>query len=274
MSKGGGSDTQTTTSTSAPWQPAQQYILKGLNAASNIYDSGAPGVYPGQTLANIDPAQTQALNATEQRAMQGNPLLPQAQGALYDTLGGGYLGAGNPYFGAMADQIGDQVTRKYNQAFSGDDASFGSPAHQAALATGLSQAIAPLAYQNYATERGYQNAAIGQAPALAQADYADLAQLGQVGDARRSLEQGQINADIQRYNEQQNQPWNALANYTHMITGTPGGAQTVVSPTQSGSLGAGLMGAGLMGASMFGGGGGGKGGGKGGALGTSGAAAP
>lgn len=254
MSKGGGSKSQTVTSNTSPWAGQQPYLSDVFSHAQNIYNSGAPAVFPGQTLAGIDPAQTQALNATEQRAMAGNPLVPEAQGLAYDTLGGAYLGAGNPYFGAMADQVGDQVTRKFNQAFSGDDASFGSPAHQAALATGLSSALAPLAYQNYATERGYQNQAALAAPQLAEADYSDLAHLGQVGDARRALEQGQITDDIQRFDRQQNQPWNALANYAQMVQGNFGGSNTTTQPVQQGSLGAGLLGTGLLGASLFSGG--------------------
>lgn len=246
----GGGKTQTTTAKSEPWGPQQDYLKFGFQEARKIYDSGAPEYFPGQTIAGIDPAQTAALNATEQRAMQGNPLLPQAQGLAADTMGGAFLGAGNPYFSAMADQIGDQVTRKYAQAFSGDDASFGSPAHRAALATGLSNAIAPLAYQNYATERGYQNQAALAAPQLAEADYADLARLGQVGDARRALEQGLINDDIARFNFEQNAPWQRLANYMQMVQGNYGGSNTVTAPTQGGSLGAGLLGAGLMATAM------------------------
>src|SRR5690606_27224239 len=220
MSKGGGKTT--TTTNSEPWKGQQPYLTFGFGEARKIYDSGAPQYFPGQTLAGIDPAQTAALNATEQRAMMGNPLVPMAQGQIYDTLGGAYLDpATNPGFQTVLDRTRAAVLPGIDSSFSMAGRT-GSGLHGRAVGEGLGDAIGSLVFQNYNTERGRQFGAATLAPQLAEADYADLARLGQVGDARRALEQAQINDDIARYNFEQNAPWQRLANYMQMVQGNYG----------------------------------------------------
>ena len=116
-------------STTAPWEPQQPYILGGFQAAKNLYDMGLPEYYPGETLAGFDPVQQQA-----QQAILGYSMGPRvagmqagAEGALMRSLGGytGFTpqqtadllagnvrtGAGTPYQ-AMADALsGDVVSR-------------------------------------------------------------------------------------------------------------------------------------------------------------------
>ena len=116
-------------STTAPWEPQQPYILGGFQAAKNLYDMGLPEYYPGETLAGFDPVQQQA-----QQAILGYSMGPRvagmqagAEGALMRSLGGytGFTpqqtadllagnvrtGAGTPYQ-AMADALsGDVVNR-------------------------------------------------------------------------------------------------------------------------------------------------------------------
>ena len=116
-------------STTAPWEPQQPYILGGFQAAKNLYDMGLPEYYPDETLAGFDPVQQQA-----QQAILGYSMGPRvagmqagAEGALMRSLGGytGFTpqqtadllagnvrtGAGTPYQ-AMADALsGDVVSR-------------------------------------------------------------------------------------------------------------------------------------------------------------------
>lgn len=248
MGKGGGK-TQTVKQDTAPWKAQQPFLEFGFNEARDIYNSGAPQYFPGETIAGIDPAQNAALDWTEQRAMAGNPLLPQAQNLAYSTLGGDFLGAGNPYFSAMSDRIGNEVTKNVNSTF-GAAGRFGSGAHANALASGLSDTIGQLAYQNYGDERANMMNTMQFAPALAEADYADIGRLGQAGDARRGLEQGLIDDDVARFNFEQNAPWERLGNYMGLVSGGYGSSGTTVQPTQRGSLGAGLLGGGLAGAGI------------------------
>jgi hypothetical protein len=126
-------------------------IQGALDMAQGAATGGNPFVNAGQTSVYNAAARDTNLYGAGNRTLGG-------------TLNGSYLSAGNPYFSGMADQVGNAVRRQFSQAFSNDDASFGSPAHQAALATGLSNEIGNLAFQNYGMERGNQMAALSNMP--------------------------------------------------------------------------------------------------------------
>jgi len=64
------------------------------------------------------------------------------------------------------------------------------------------------------------------APTLASQDYTDIGQLASVGDARQQLAQHGINSAVDRYNYDQNLPYNTLANYMKMIQGNYGSSST------------------------------------------------
>ena len=70
----------TTTSTIDP--TIQPFLSFGLGEAQRLYQAGGPQYYPGQTY--VAPSQTTqtGLQALEQRAMQGSPLVSQAQQQL------------------------------------------------------------------------------------------------------------------------------------------------------------------------------------------------
>src|SRR6185437_4662233 len=57
-------------------------------------------------------------------------------------------------------------------------------------------------------------------------DYADIGQLAAAGDAQTQLAQQGINASVDRYNYNQNLPYNTLANYMRMIQGNYGASST------------------------------------------------
>jgi hypothetical protein len=92
-----------------------------------------------------------------------------------------------------------------------------------------------MAYQNYGDERQNMMAALGMAPGLAQQDYFDIQQLANVGAARQQQLQNLINADIERWNFNQNLPFNKLANYAGLVGQPVGDTRTTISPTSMGS---------------------------------------
>jgi hypothetical protein len=100
----------------------------------------------------------------------------------------------------------------------------------------LSQTLAnkygELAYSNYAGERGMQNQAAQNAPALAAADYADIQQLMNVGKTQEDYAKTALQADIDRFNFEQNKPYQKLSAYLGAAYGAPTG--TVSQTTQSG----------------------------------------
>lgn len=239
-SSGGGSST-TTTGIDPMLKP---YVTYGLNEAQSLYQSDSPQYYGGQTY--VDPTQqTQAaLQAAQNRALQGNPLLPAAQQQQMDVIGGQYL-QNNPYFEQALQGAAQGATTSYldaiNQTRSGASQAgrYGSAAQgqiegrqEQNLANALANQYGQLAYQNYATERGRQEAAAGMAPSLAQADYGDIQQLLNVGQTMEDYQKTALQADIDRFNFEQNLPYAKLSTFLSSVYGAPQGQ--VSQTTQSG----------------------------------------
>jgi hypothetical protein len=100
------------------------------------------------------------------------------------------------------------------------------------LASTLTNKAGELAYQNYATERGRQEAAALQAPQLAQARYQDINQLMNIGQVREDYSQKALEDQIARYEFEQNKPYTKLQAYLGAAYGAPMGQ--VTKTTQSG----------------------------------------
>ena len=232
----------TTTQIDPTIQPFLQY---GLQQAQQQYQAGGPQYYTGQTYVSPSTATQTGLQALEARAQAGNPLLSSAQGQLQSTLSGNYL-SGNPFFQGAFAPAAQAATQQFQQAI-GDIASksslagrYGSGAMAGfqdratnALAQSLTNTAGSLAYQNYEAERARQNAAIGQAPTLAQADYTDIQNMLNAGQLREGYTGQQQQADIAKFNFLQNAPQQNLANYMSAVYGNPLTGQT--QSTQTGS---------------------------------------
>jgi hypothetical protein len=242
-SGGGGSQTSTTKQELDP--TIRPYVEYGLGEAKSLYQTQTPEYYPGQTYVSPS-AQTQtALEAAQQRALAGNPLVPAAQQQQLGSIQGNYLSAGNPYFTQALAGPTQQATQAYNDAIkaaqgnasmagrygSGVSADIQNRAANT-LATTLANTYGNLAYQNYAGERAMQNQAVMNAPALAQADYADISQLANVGKTAEDYQKTALQADIDKFNFEQNKPYQKLAAYLGATYGAPVGQ--VSTTTQSG----------------------------------------
>jgi hypothetical protein len=85
-----GGGTQVSTSETEPWAEQKGYLTGGFEQAKNIFDQGAPGYYPNETLAGFDPAQTYAQNKVMGYASGDRARGMQAggEGALMRSLGG------------------------------------------------------------------------------------------------------------------------------------------------------------------------------------------
>ena len=233
----------TTTSTIDP--TIQPFLSYGLGEAQRLYQAGGPQYYPGQTY--VSPSQTTqtGLQALEQRAMQGNPLVSAAQQQVQNTIGGNYL-SGNPFFQGAFAPAAQAATQQFQTAI-GDIGSAASRAGRygsgamgtlqdrasGQLAQQLSNTAGQLAYQNYADERGRQQAATMAAPAMAQADYQDIQNLLAAGQAREGYTGQQLQSDIARFNFGQQQPQQNLATFLSSVYGNP--MATLRSTTQAGA---------------------------------------
>ena len=224
---GGGDGQQTTVTNKEPWKPTIPYYLgdqakniRGiLPEASAWYNSPAPQWYPGQSVATFAPEEEAGMQALAGRAMVGNPLMAAAGQYMQNAIGGQYLN--NPYLGAMADSIRAQVQPGIDSMFS-SAGRYGSGAHAGQVAEGIANQLAPQLFQNYQQERQLQDRAAQMAPQFAAQDYQDINALLQAGQMRRNYAQSLIDADMERWNFEQNLPLQKLNAYSSLINGAPG----------------------------------------------------
>lgn len=214
----------TSTQTTNPWPGQQPYLSDYFQQAQNFYDGGptsfnpanAPQYYPGQTVAQFTPQQTQAMNmaaslaqndpttAAAQNAgtqylsgsmLGANPanswLSPYTSGAMLNSnpesaslspfLNGSLLSAQNPYFQQAANSTLANVVPGLEAQFNQGN-SLNNPGTAYAVSQGAANALAPEAFANY--QQGLSNALsaaqqVGQNYNVGQSD--QLAALGQLG---------------------------------------------------------------------------------------------
>lgn len=212
---------------SEPFPAQQQAFERGFERAEDQFNTPQE-FFPGSTVVPFAPQQEQALNFAEQRALQGNPLLGEAQNTILETVRGDFLNRENPAFQALADRLSGDITSRVNSQFTGSGRR-GSSANQETLTRGIGDVLAPLAFQNFAQERGNQLNAAQFAPGLAQEDFFDINQLLGVGQAR----QGQAGAELQdlvnRFNFSQQEPRNRLREFLSLIGGGRAGTTSTTS---------------------------------------------
>ncbi len=240
-SGGGGSKTQTVTQNNSPPSYALSGLQQGATDLASNYAKGAPDYYPGQTVAGFSPQQQSSIQGITDLAGQGAPTLQAANQQLMKTINGDYLNS-NPYF----NQVASQVRQPVDSAFAAGGR-YGSVDNSA----GVASALAPYAYQNYAAERQNQMNAINQAPAIDQAQYYGLGQLGNVGSAIQQQGQNVTNADISKYDYNQNKDTNWIQQYLATLNGAQGGSSTTTSPIYTPSPWSNIAGGGIAAAGLL-----------------------
>lgn len=230
----------TATSTTAPWGPQQPYLTYGFNRARNLYDTGGPQYYPGSTVAPLSTQTRAGIDQYTQTAQQGTPVAQSAQDQVNATLQGDYLNS-NPYLDAMYNNAASAVTRNYSEAVapsiaanfglsgrSGSNMAFANAMDTSrdTLSRNLGGMAANIYGGNYANERQNQMQAAGMAPQTAGLNYFDANQLLQAGALRDDYLQRVRNDRVNRWNFDQERPYDALGRYQQMIQGTYGGTST------------------------------------------------
>lgn len=98
-----GSSSQPSTTTQVTEPPAfiKPYMQYGAQQAKDLYQTGGPQYYPGNTVVPFSSQTEQALGLTEQRALNGSPVVNAAQDYATRTLAGDptsqFGGASNPW---------------------------------------------------------------------------------------------------------------------------------------------------------------------------------
>jgi hypothetical protein len=234
---GGGQQTQdrTTTTTNQIDPTLQPYVQFGLGEAKRLYETQGPSYFPGQTYIGPTETTLSALQAGEQRATAGSPLLRAAQAENLANIQGQYLG-GNPFFQGAFNPAAKAAQQSYYDAIqnvaskASSAGRYGSGAYGqltdragGTFATALTDTAGKLAYQNYADERARQAAATAAAPSMAEADYGDIQRLLAIGQGREGYAQTALQDQINRYNYEQNLPQAKLQSFLSGVYGAPGG---------------------------------------------------
>lgn len=235
---------QTTTTSSAPWSAQQPYLKEGFERAKTDVLEKPVEYYPNSTVVPFAPQTEQALEMQEQRALTGSPTMSAAQEMAKGTLSGEYLDAGNPYMQQamqsaitpMATAFQEDVVPAISSQFSGAGR-YGSGAQmrtQERAADDFMRQVGDvtgaMAYKGYGDERQRQLQAATLAPTYAAQDYADIGQLADVGLTREAQAGAELQEDINRFQQEQQAPVDALTKYMTLIGGGYGQTGSQTSP--------------------------------------------
>ena len=232
-----------------PWQAQQPYLTKGFEEAQKLYDNYDPKYYQGNAVAGLNDAQKQGYGQITGMGSTVNPILDAQNRTATDTISGKYLDPNtNPFLAATYGQAADQVTRSYQTAtdpstqaaFSGAGR-YGSGArnqqvsqNQQDLGKSLGNLGTSIYGGNYQQERDRQLAATNNAGNYAQANYIPANNQVAAGGALQQQNQNEINADMAKWNYDQNLPYQKLNSYLASVGGNYGQSGTTTG-TQTGN---------------------------------------
>lgn len=242
MGGGGGQQDSTTTTSIDP--AIKPYVTYGLEEGKRLYESQTPSFFPGQTYVSPSAQTQEALRMAQERAMAGSPLTGAAQAETLATIQGRGV---NPFLAGALGQTnrlaGEEFTRNIqnlqSQAASAGrygSSAMGQQAGQAQdiFARALAEQGGQLAYNSAEAERARQMAAVGAAPQMAQADYADIQRLLSVGGAKEAQSAAELQDAMNRYNFEQNLPQAKLSQFANLFSSVPQGSTTVQTATPTG----------------------------------------
>ena len=242
MGGGGGKQDSTTTTSIDP--AIKPYVTYGLEEAKRLYETGSPQFFPGQTYVSPSAQTQQALQMAQERAMAGSPLTGAAQAETLATIQGRGV---NPFLAGALGQTnrlaGEEFTRNIQnlQSQAASAGRYGSNAMgqqagqaQDIFARALAEQGGQLAYNSAEAERARQMAAVGAAPQMAQADYADIQRLLSVGGAKEAQSAAELQDAMNRFNFEQNLPQAKLSQFANLFSSVPQGSTTVQTATPTG----------------------------------------
>lgn len=262
------SGSTTTVQKADPWAGQQPYLTTGFQNVQNLYNSGGPQYFPGQTYAGPTSAQNTALTDQQNLATSGsNGLTSASQNAAQNILDPNFLNSnpGNAAYSQLANgqATQDAIQNAVTKATPGLLDTFtqgnrlNSPGAAFAVSSGIASAAAPFVLagqqaaaqgisQNYQGAAQLQNQANLIAPQTQGMGYTDASSLYNAGATDQTQQQATINDAMSRYNYNQTQPYNLANWYNAGVGGSYGATNTLTSPyfqQQTGGLGGALTGA-------------------------------
>ncbi len=231
MSKTGGTATQRTKTAPASFQAP--FIDLAFNEAKDLFEQKTPEFFPGSLTAPLTQDETGAQNVARTTATGSIPgLLRQGNLAFGKALQGpetilqtpAAQNAGN----AFIEPIFRNLIEKVLPNIRGGAISVGqaggsrqSIAENQAIRTGVGEAGSALdrffggLLESSITARSN---AINQVPSITQAQLLPADVLSAVGGQNRAFNQAQIDEDVQRFNFGQNIPFQALREFSNLVT--------------------------------------------------------
>jgi hypothetical protein len=173
--------------------------------------------------------------------------------------------ANNPYIGGVADVISNRMARQYNENLlpgirSGAVASGQLGGSRQGIAEGLAargtseatgDALAALYSDAYGQGLDAQGRALAVGPQTMQASMMPSQAVGQVGQFYRGQDEMALQSDMDRYNYNEQLPYQNLSNYMNVLQGAPWGSSTTGQGPKgnpiTGALGGAMMGAAIPG---------------------------
>lgn len=256
--------TYSTTNAPLPWmEPYMQDYLQRSQDYSNQAYNPSPGTY-------VDPnsALKASWQATQNRAVNGSPVMGAANDAMTTALRGGFMG--NPYMDQQIQNAQGDLVRSWNtvQKPAWDQSmqrsgSFGNTGVMEAAQNGandlqrnLGRISTDMRSNAYTSGLNFMGQAMGMAPTYANQDYADINALNQSGQQQQQYLNAQQQQNQNWYQEAQNYPAQRLGFMGQALGLNTGGTSTQTAPDPSKMsqlIGGGLTGVALYNA-LFGGG--------------------
>ena len=226
-------------------------------------DQGGPQYYPGQTFAGRDPLSDQAQNLRLNYATNSMP------GQIYDAQRAQSFAlnspdaANNPYVQNMmqsnqfmanrnlqenllpAIQSGAVASGQLGGSRQGIAARTGRRGTQEALANANAQTM----MDAYGKGLGAQQGALAMAPNIMGMGMAPMDVMGQVGAYNQGIDTQALDADMNRWNYNQERPWDAVGRYNAIVQETTSGGRIRQVMVEESNPLAGALGGGLLGAS-------------------------
>ena len=262
---GKSSDETSSTQMVMPWPGAAPHLTGIYDQAKALNEAGQPAYYPGQTFAPRDPLQNQAMNMSLNYAMNSMP------GQIYDTQRAHSFAlnspdvANNPYVQNMNISNANLLNRNLSEnilpqigresVMTGGYGGSRQGVAEGIAARGTQEAIANSAantnFQAYNRGLGAQGLALGMSPQVMGMGMAPMDVMSQVGAYNRGLDQEALDADMARWQYNQNLPWENLNRYNSIVGMAPWGSQTTAegggSSPLGGAISGGMLGYGLAG---------------------------
>lgn len=228
MSSGGGGGGSSVTRQEIPAELkplATEYTNKAIGLSNQGYQA-----YGGQRYADMNQMQGAGVNMIADRALNGSPVMNQANSTLMQTMQGGNT---NPYLDQMVQKAQGSVQSNYNTAAI-NSGSYGNSGLAEQYQRNLGDVATQMYGNAYNSDRAHQMNALQLAPQFGNQAYKDASQLMNAGGAVQDQQQRHLDFGYQNYLDEQALPYKQLAAMSGVFNSNLGGTATTTQTSGGG----------------------------------------